>query len=206
MGNRTKEVLLLCLAVVTLVVAIYTFRGKPGAIAAGAEQAQAQTLASASAAKTTPDGTPVKKVGRTLPNSTRDPFATPAGLPTSVASAPQTSTPNPAAAPVAAATVATPPLPTPVVTMPMSAPAQGTPPLGVAATPAPAQPAGPALTGVIADPSGTQTAVIRVGDKRYFAKTGDKFGGKYRVTSVSGRQVVLAGTGGKLILKMGGSH
>ena len=88
MGNRAKEILLLCLAVLTLVVAVYTFRSKPAGGGGGTEQAQAASLASAPRLSSTPvtpvtPVTRVKKTGMPTPDITRRDLARARGHPAS---------------------------------------------------------------------------------------------------------------------------
>jgi Tfp pilus assembly protein PilP len=59
-----------------------------------------------------------------------------------------------------------------------------------------------ALYGIVA---GKQAmAVIREGDQRYYVKVGDRIGDRYRVQAISQKEVVLVGSEGKVILRMGG--
>jgi hypothetical protein len=46
-------------------------------------------------------------------------------------------------------------------------------------------------------------AILRQDDQRYFVKVGETVAG-YRVQSISNQQVVLAGSQGKVTLRMGG--
>ena len=209
MANRGKEILLLCLAVTTLVTAIYTFRSDSGAkYREKSPRLAAQTEISRQRAARGSDLRPEAIASRppVVPRATvtpinRNPFSRPVGAP-SAAPAPEPAKPAGAGAPPAPQPAAAlTPAPSPAVPGPQAA--SVLPPLSVQAAPAPTA---PLLTGVIGNRTGDQTAVIRVGELRYFARAGDKVAGRYLVQSVSDRQVVLAGAEGKLILKMGGSQ
>jgi hypothetical protein len=204
-ANRGKEILTLCLGVAALATAIYTFRSDPGARYASPKHAartETSRLREARGAleETTSKAPPREQILAEAKEGVlnRNPFSRPVGSPSA---APQ---PAPTPAPPGAQPTLTPQA---VAATPATLPpfATQTPPLGTTAI-APPAPSAPSLAGIIGDRSGYQTAVIRLGDRRYFAKQGDKVAGRYLVQSVSDRQVVLAGVEGKLILKMGGSE
>ena len=199
MGRRSKDFLLLALAVVALVVAVSTFRHKPAsttASPAGATAAKPKQTAKA------PDKEPAKGTapgGLTSPSgATRNPFEGPG---TAAAPAPVDELKEPAAA---AAQAPKPPegrsepAPTPAV-VPQPTPAK---PATPAAAPGKAKASTLTLNGILA---GRQTiALIRDGSQRYYVKVGDRVGDRYRVQSIAQKQVVLSGSEGKVILRMGG--
>ena len=210
MANRGKEILFLCLAVTALTVAIQTFRGNPGSrytsprMLAQTEASRAEATRGGKAESPPPaPRPPLEPRGETSPLN-RNPFSRPVGAPSAAPKPePEAKPTELAAAPAAPRVEPRPqPSPAPVVMPPLTL---QTPPMGTTATSNPA-PSGPQLTGIVGDRSGYQMAVIRLGDRRYFAKAGDKVAGRYLVQSVSDRQVVLAGSEGKLILKRGGSQ
>jgi type IV pilus biogenesis protein PilP len=209
MANRGKEILALCLGVATFAVAIYTFRSNPGARytspkhAARTEASRLREVRSALGQMKAPNAPPREQVlaEAKLGVLNRNPFSRPVGSP-SAAPAPEPAPAQPAAA-VAQTPQPAAPAPAAPVTTVLPPLTTQTPPLGTTAAPAPTT---PSLAGIVGDRSGYQTAVIRIGNGRYFAKQGDKVAGRYLVQSVSDRQVVLAGAEGKLTLKMGGSE
>ncbi len=187
--------MLLVLAVVALGVAVYTFRGKPAAPSATTPAPTAPPKPQKKDAK----GDEAGKVGAlpsaSLPGGgTRNPFEGPGGA----AAAPGTAKTAPAA--------------------PVKPSGQQLPAPAPALNPFPVQPkpAVPAAAGQKTGP-GTQTlalygivagkqamAVIREGDQRYYVKAGDRIGDRYRVQTISQKEVVLVGSEGKVILRMGG--
>jgi len=213
MANRGKEILALCLAVVTLTTAIYTFRSNPGAhytsprLGAQTKASRQRVALGVDASKPKPPPRPRIIEEAMLSPLNRNPFSRPAGAPsaapkpkpedTPTTQTPTAAAPTPAPTPVPASAPQTPPSLPPLMGQ--------TPPVGTTAVAAPNSNI-PILTGIIGDRSSYQTAVIRLGDRRYLAKRGDRVAGRYLVQSVSDRQVVLAGSEGKLILRMGGSE
>lgn len=202
MENRGREILFLCLAVTALTTAIYTLRSNPGAHYTSPRQAAQIEAARSSAARGTeqavesPKPRSKQEAEVVVTPLHRNPFSRPVGAPSAAPAPPkpqQPAQPNPQTTSPSPASLPMPPL------------AVRTPPAGTAAalssTPIP-----PSLIGIVGDRSGYRTAVIRFGDRRYFAKQGDKVAGEYQVQSVSERQVVLVGADGKLILKMGGTQ
>ncbi len=195
MGNR-RDVIFLCLAVVMLVAAVFFVRsrslpGAPTSVAKPTPKPVATAVAKAEAP------TAAKPAASSPTGTARNPFAPPMrephAKPTAVApgAAPAT-TPAGTTAPVATQTPAP----------------SALPPLTPQATPAataPAAPSGPALAGIIDGATSHPRAVIRTGNRRYFARQGDKLAGGYTVQSISSQRVVLTSAQGKLTLKMGGS-
>jgi hypothetical protein len=206
--SRSKEAVLLVLAVTTLVTAIFTLRGhpKPAATAAAAlAPAPQQQVAMVRGGLGLAD--PVKTMPMT--NGSRNPFAAPPGAPKEaleMGPTPEGETRSRPQVPmqtvVVGPTVVPQALPTFVTPAPGQQQAGPLPPAGVAAPPPSNK---PSLSGIVADSSGTPTAIIHEGDQRYFAKAGDTVAGKYRVQSISNQQVVLVADRERLILKMGGS-
>jgi hypothetical protein len=202
MGRR-KDVLLFVLAVAALVVAVYTFRKPAPSTAPKADTAVATKTKHEKKAGEAESGKKAQEVaGPTgaLPatSATRSPFEGPgaAGV-TEAGKKPEATTgKNPAAKPQQ------PPL--------AAAPMQGGPKPTSAPGKAQASPAGKqgtasgqtlTLNGVLA---GRQAmAVIRQGDQRYYVRAGDRVD-RYRVQSISQKEVVLVGSEGKVILRMGG--
>jgi hypothetical protein len=195
MGRR-KDLLLFVLAVVALVVAIYTFR-RPAAPttakAAPAATTQAQDKAGVEGDKKAREGTAAAGA-LSRAGTMRSPFEGPAagaGAETAQKPAPAEKTPTVAPQP---------PLPT------------GAAPSGAKPLPTPTE-APPAtkqgddskqtltLNGILA---GKQAmAVIRQGEQRYYVKAGEEVG-QYRVKSISQKEVVLVGKAGNVTLRMGG--
>lgn len=194
MGRR-KDVLLLVLAVTALGVAVYTFRGKPAAPSAATPAPTALPKSQKRDAKAKENGKGGALPSASLPGGgTRNPFEGPgvtAAAPAAARTAPaapekpsgqQTQTPAPAVNPFPVQPRPT----TPAATGPKTKPAAQT----------------LALYGIVA---GKQAmAVIREGDQRYYVKAGDRIGDRYRVQTISQREVVLVGSEGKVILRMGG--
>lgn len=191
MGRR-KDVLLLVLAVVALGVAFYTFRGKPASPGAAPAAATAPQPKKEEAKKEETGGGPGLPSAALPGGGTRNPFQGPEGGAAPAGRNPATAPQKPAGAPAPASQPAVNPLPVPARPLP-AAP-------GSAKTQAPA--ATLALNGIVA---GKQAmAVIREGDQRYYVKVGDRIGDRYRVQSISSKEVVLVGSEGKVILRMGG--
>jgi len=199
MGRR-KDVFLFALAVVALVVAVYTFRKPAPSTPSKADKqtvaTHAKSGAGAERGKKAQEGAAATEA---LPSTgaTRSPFEGPG-----TATASETGKKPAAAEKPPSANAQQPPLPagpTPGGTKPAPAP-----------TPAQASPGGKqggaanqalTLNGILA---GRQTmAVIRQGDQRYYVKAGDRVD-RYRVQSISQKEVVLVGSEGKVILRMGG--
>lgn len=199
MPRRGKEIAFLVLAVLALVVAVMTFRGKPG-------RSVAPTAKPAGGKATQPSGAPEKarevaqaKEGsvKSAGPATRNPFTAPGGTPETALAPPPSgpaeeasaeSTGRPAARPGGGVTILQGPAPGPAR------------PGG----PAPGEPGAPklTLTGVIAgQPS---MAVIREDDQRHFVRVGDRIGDRYRVSAIGRQEVVLVGGGGKLVLRLRG--
>ncbi len=209
MANRGKEILALCLAVVTLTTAIYTFRSNPGAryssprLSAQTNAARQRAALGIDESRPQPPPRPRVMEDPALSPLNRNPFSRPVGSP-SAAPKPKPEETSAAQTPAAPASA---PVPAPAPQAPSNLPPLmgQIPPVGATAIAAP-NPNIPILTGIIGDRSGYQTAVIRLGERRYLAKRGDRVAGRYLVQSVSDRQVELAGSEGKLILRMGGSE
>jgi len=192
MGRR-KDVLLFVVAVVALVVAVYTFR-KP----APSTTPKAATSPAATHEKRAAKGDSEKEAqegtgqAAALPatRATRSPFEGPgAGAVSETGKKPAAKAQQP---PLPAA-----PLPGTSQPMPAPVPAQASPggKQGAASKEA------LTLNGILA---GRQAmAVIRQGDQRYYVKAGDRVD-RYRVQSISQKEVVLVGSEGKVILRMGG--
>ena len=200
MENRGREILFLCLAVTAVTTAIYTFRSSPATrytsprLAAQTEASRLSAARGTEQAEEWPTRRPKPVAEPAVTPLHRNPFSRPVGAPSAAPAPPKPQEANPQQPPA--------PSPAPLTMPPLTV---QTPPAGTAATPS-STPSPPSLTGIVGDRSGYQTAVIRFGDRRYFAKQGDKVAGKYQVESVSERQVVLVGADGKLILKMGGTQ
>ena len=213
MANRGKEILALCLAVVTLTTAIYTFRSNPGAhyssprMAAQTSSSRQRVALGIDASKPKAPPRPRIIAEAMVSPLDRNPFSRPVGAPSAAPKPKPEDTPTTQTAAAAAPAPAPTPVPAPAPPTPSNLPPLmgSTPPVGTTAIAAP-NPNVPILTGIVGDRSGYQTAVIRLGDRRYLAKRGDTVAGRYLVQSVSDRQVVLAGSEGKLILRMGGSE
>lgn len=221
MANRGKEILALCLGVAALATAIYTFRSDPGARYQSPRhmartEASRQREARKALVESKPKAPPREQILAEAKEGVlrRNPFSRPVGAPSAAPQpAPEGTQPSPTPAPEGAQPSPTPkpaPAPAPKPQATAATPtlpsfSTQTPPLGTTAM-TPPVPSTPTLAGIVGDRSGYQTAVIRIGNRRYFAKAGDKVAGQYLVQSVSDRQVVLAGLEGKLILKMGGSE
>jgi len=201
MGRRSKDVLLLLLAVVALAVALYTFRRKPAAPTTkpptASTQAQKGEQGTATGERPGPGGKPAGAASAAPGGGARNPFAGPSVPPApgpKPAGAGGTSTPSRGAQVSVIAPVPGPSLPV-VTPAPMPT---GPKPGGQAGA------QGQALTvvGIIA---GRQTmAVIRAGDQRYYVRVGDRIGDRYRVQAIGSKDVVLASNEGKVILRMGG--
>jgi len=201
MTRRGKDVLLLVLAVVALVVALYTFRHKPAP--APAPQAQA-TAASAAGKEKAKGGEATESPGATQTASAtgapRNPFAGPGPEGVVAASTPEVKPVGPAPAGPKVSEGKGEPVPSiPPTPAPAAASMPPLPGAGQTAGPRPEQ--GLTLTGIV---RGRRTmAVIREGEKRYYAVVGDRIG-DYRVQTIGQREVVLADREGKVILRMGG--
>jgi hypothetical protein len=186
MSRRSKDVLLLVLALVALIVALYTFRRKPAPVT----QAKPVAAAKTEVAKPAEGEAKPAPVSPGAAGETRNPFAGP-GAAGAVA------LPEATAKPPAPAAAQPPVTPAPTVTA--TPPVTPLPPPTAAGVAAPEQEL--ALAGIVA--GRRNMAVIREGDKRYYASVGDRIGG-YRVQAIGEHEVVLAGREGKVILRMGG--
>lgn len=175
MEGRSKEILLLVLAVAALGVAVYTFTGKRGSSTEPAPPAAARGEQAEVAVAEAPDeGTPTEEgaEGETRGAApVRNPFSAP-GAP--------------------------PERPTGAAAEPAGEPDR---PVAVAEAPSVTR---LKLEGVM---TGRYTmAVIRHEGKPYFVKVGDEVAERYRVQEIrSGREVVLIGQGGAIVLKAGKS-
>lgn len=203
MATRNRDLLFLGLAVAFLITAIWLVRRQaPPAAAPGASAppAVARVAPPAPAPKAAELAAP-KPLDAPSAQPARNPFAAPPGAVRAAEAAkkpaPKATAPAPVPPPVTPAPLAPTPAP--------AAPSPALPPLSSAAAPLVKASAGPTLSGVIGGSTRTPTAIIRDGSQRYFAKQGDKIGGRYTVQSVSSQTVVLVSAQGKLILKMGGS-
>ena len=176
MRNRGKDILLLVVALVALVVAVYTFRPKPKPAPAAPVQAPEQAAAQESA--TTAEEAE-QEPGEEAGPTDRNPFSAPGAAPAvSVTSGEGPTTTG--EAPGEAATAL----------QPGSEPASGGPTTALS------------LTGIVAGKPAV--AIIREDGQRYFVKVGDSVADRYRVQAIGQHEVVLAGPQGKLILRMGG--
>jgi len=177
MGQRTKELGLLVLALAFLAVALFTIRGKREPVVpppAPPPEEQAEATPEEQAEPGTKQGESAGQQAATEGGGTvRNPFALPG-----------TST----AAPVEPAA-------------PSGSPeeqvlAVGEPTAAVAALPAPEGEL--RLAGIVAG-----LAVIRVGERRHYVRAGDRVG-DYQVQSVGQHEVVLSSEAGQITLRMGG--
>jgi hypothetical protein len=205
MESRNKrDIVFLVIAIAIFIGSIFFVRSRSTTASAPATPVPAGTRA---AAQPTAPSAPVKPVvvarRPPLPPTGRNPFALPPGAPKVAPPKATPVMPAAAAAPVAVA-VAPAPVPAPVA-MPAAMPPLGAQMMPAGTAAAPSAPAGPTLSGIVGGSSRTLTAIIRVGSKRYYVKQGDAMAGGYTVQSIGGQKVVLVGTQGKLILKMGGS-
>jgi hypothetical protein len=179
MEGRRKEIILLVLAVVALVVALFTFRGKPSPPPAAPGPEPTET------AKVTE---PERATGAQAPRAGEGI----SGGEESEATAGQREARNPFSAPGVE------PEAGPEVAPPTEVP-EG-PPEGTAGGEGPKTAL--TLTGIVA---GTPTvAILRQNDQRYFVEVGEYVGEGYRVAAIGRQEVVLAGPEGKITLRMGG--
>jgi len=184
MTRRSKDLILLVLAVAVLALALYTFRGKPasapGQPAGTASAESSQAGGPEGAEKAGGEGTEAVAEGTGEGGTTRSPFAAPEGSVATAALPPDTPSAEQAA--------------------------EGPEQTAGAEQPTPegAETAGPGLTltGIVAERP--TVAVIREDGQRHFVKVGDQIGDRYRVQAIRHQQVVLASKDGQLILKMGG--
>jgi hypothetical protein len=177
MRSRGKDILLLAVALVALVVAVYTFRGKPRPTVPpppAPEQPADQETASA-----TQEGAeqPEEALAGT---ADRNPFSAPG------------------AAPAAGITVEAGPS---AAEEGVGEETAGRPTEGAEAA-GEAQASALSLTGIVAGKPAV--AIIRDNGQRYFVKVGDQVGDRYRVQAIGRQEVVLAGQQGKVTLRMGG--
>jgi hypothetical protein len=182
MRSRGKDILLLVVALVALVVAVYTFRSKPKPAPAAPVQAAPEQAAAQEESATTPEEAE-QEPGEEPGPTDRNPFSAPGAAPavtdrTGVTSEEGPTTPG--EAPGEAATAL----------QPGSEPASGGPTAALS------------LTGIVA--GRPAVAIIREDGQRYFVKVGDQVGDRYRVQAIGHQDVVLAGPQGKVILRMGG--
>jgi hypothetical protein len=178
MQGRGKEIILLVLALCALGLALYMFRGKP-------------------APAPTPSGpaTPApatEAAGQEVAAATEEGAATEGGAEAASAGGVR----NPFSTPGAA------PGPEPTETAGASTPTPVEPPPGV--TERPPVETGLTLEGIVTGPP--TVAVIRHGGKPYFVKVGESVADLYRVEAIrGGREVVLAGQQGTVVLRTGKS-
>jgi hypothetical protein len=202
MGRR-KDILLLVLAVVALAVAVYTFRRKPPPTAAqqpAAATAPVKSKTQVAKAGEAPKGAGPAGTGLPSSGATRNPFEGPgAGAAAAGAEAGKKPAGTSEKAPEGKWQRA----PAPAVIQPPISPNATSPGATVQGTKAgKSQPSTLTLNGIVA---GKQTmAVIREGDQRYYVKVGDRVGDRYRVQTITQKEVVLVGSEGKVILRMGG--
>jgi hypothetical protein len=197
MGRR-KDVLLFLLAVIALVVAVYTFRRParaPVANPATAANPATSTKEVAKAGGETKTGQAADRTGtsRSAGGPTRSPFEGPGAAAVAESEAGRK--------PPVGAVAGLPQGPAPAVD-----PLPALPTLAPATAGSPKQATTPektlTLNGIVA---GRQAmAVIRQGEQRYYVKVGDPVGDQYRVQTISQKEVVLVGKEGKVILRMGG--
>ena len=185
-------------------VAVYTFRPKRPATTAGPSSPPVAAKAQGEKAEEKEPGSGAggSAEAATATGEARNPFAGPGSGETVAAPTGQGAAgekgpgAKPTAAPAGAEPAPTVTSPAPGVTVTAAPAAPPLPGAGQAAVPA------LRLAGVVA---GQPTiAVIREGDRRYYARVGDRVGDRYRVQAISPREVVLVGKEGKVILRMGG--
>jgi len=179
MQGRGKEIILLVLAVCALGLAVYMFRGKstPAPTPSGpATPARATAAAGQEVAAAPEEGAATEgDAGAASAGADRNPFSAPGTAP-----GPETGEAGGGEGP----------------------PAPVEPPPGV--TERPPVETGLKLEGIVTgQPS---FAVIRHGGKPYFVKVGDSVADLYRVQAIrGGREVVLAGQQGTVVLRTGKS-
>jgi hypothetical protein len=175
MGQRTKELVLLVLALAFLAVALYTIRGKREPVVpppAPAPEEQAEATPGETAEPGTEQGESAgEQAGTEAEGAVRNPFALPGTT---------------AAAPVEPAAAGESPE--------EQVEAAGEPTAAVASLPE----GEVRLAGIVAG-----LAVIRVGERRHYVRAGDRVG-DYQVQSVGQHEVVLSSAAGQITLRMGG--
>ena len=201
MGRR-KDVLLFVLAIAALVVAVYTFRrplqGPPAKQTAATTPAKTgRETAKAGGEAGAQKG--AGQMGTSLPagGAMRSPFEGP-GAAAGAAAAGKKPQATPGKTPEGAGQQTPGPSVTPLPMGPKPSPLPALP----GPKPASAQAQTLTLNGILA---GRQAmAVIRQGEQRYYVRVGDRVADRYRVQTITQKEVVLVGSEGKVILRMGG--
>jgi len=202
MGRRSKDILLLVLAVIALVVALYTFRRKPQPVPSAKPAATAAVDEARPQGEKAREEKPASGKEQALApvgsgGATRNPFEVPGEGPSAAAQSgrkPETSSEQ---APAGKSQEMQAPFVFPL-------PSATKPPTVSAATGSKPGTSQMQLTlnGILSGPQ--SMAVIREGDKRYYVKVGDRVGDRYRVQAITQKEVVLTSSEGKVILRMGG--